>query len=246
MKGGKRMLGGFVSSERTDLQGEEVIQKGLLVDELLSNGWFNDDHSQKIGDRLAVPRVAELRPNPKVGYDCLYVEGEVLPTPAGIAAWDLAKALNENPELGRKVGFSVEGDIHHRVGGKIHRAMLRNIAVTTRPVNEDAECVAIAKSLTSLFASEDEITKAMAAGYETDSAAQKGCDALRRESLGGVKDQKNAKGKKSETDDDDEDDEKVITLGKCLDFVRSERPLYDPNLAFLVAKRMHIRLQGVR
>jgi len=45
--GKQKRIGGIVSTETPDKQGEVVLQSGLDFGEFMSGGWFNDNHSKE-------------------------------------------------------------------------------------------------------------------------------------------------------------------------------------------------------
>jgi len=165
----QRRIGGIISTEARDRQGEVVLQKGLIFDDFLKNGWFNDNHSKetaegvvgypaaislfKKGDKLPNGLVAD-----KAGH---WVEGYLLKghEPAD-KIWNLGQSLKGT---GRSLGYSVEGKIHRRIGPKtvfqksakggqwvgsvVASATVRNVAITNCPVNDESSMEVLAKSL---------------------------------------------------------------------------------------------------
>lgn len=144
-------IGGVVSTDRLDLHGERVLQKGLDFSYFLEHGYFNDDHkSDEIlgypsscryfekGQRLPSGRLAKR--------GCWYVEGYMLDTPVAVKKYDLAKALSKTP---RRLGFSVQGvyGVNDKQDGVLRRALVRQVAITHQPVNVDTELEVLAKSL---------------------------------------------------------------------------------------------------
>ena len=142
-------IGGLVSTDSMDRQGERVLQKGLDFTEFLEHGYFIDDH--KTGTVLGYPTSVRFlekgmrQPNglqaQKSGW---YVEGYMLDTPRAREVFQLAKALQPTP---RRLGFSVEGSVTDQQGGVVRKAIVRNVAITTQPVNTDTRLELLAKSL---------------------------------------------------------------------------------------------------
>lgn len=182
-KGKERRIGGIISTESKDRQGEVVLQRGLDFSEFLSNGWFNDNHSKDTTGIVGYPvKVEKRNVNGRTAH---YVEGYLLEghEPAD-KIWTLANSLQKT---GRRLGFSIEGAINRRDGmdGKtIAEAKVRNVAVTNCPVNLDTGMEVLAKSLMALEA-EANAEKALTAGQAVDAppvASGQGF-ALRTESL---------------------------------------------------------------
>lgn len=151
-------IGGYASTEELDRQGEQVLQKGLDFAEFIEHGWFNDNHQQHTAAAIGVPETAEYQRGK--GW---YTEGYLLKNvQRAVEVYTLAKSLEaEAPH--RKLGFSIEGKILERLGNKIVRALIRNVAVTNSPVNTGCTWGLLAKS----FA--DEIDgKALSVGHARD------------------------------------------------------------------------------
>lgn len=165
-----RRIGGIVTTERPDRQGEVVLSKGLLWDDWVKNGWFNDNHAKSTDGIVGYPdavayfeKGATLPDGTQAPANGFWAEGYLLEghEPSD-KIWKLGKALQGT---GRKLGFSVEGSIHRRVGPKtvfkksadgtrgswvgntIAKATVRNVAVTNCPVNTDTGLDILAKSL---------------------------------------------------------------------------------------------------
>lgn len=196
-KGQQRRIGGIITTETPDRQGEVVLTKGLVMDDWLKNGWFNDNHSKDTDGVVGYPEAVQLfqkgqtLPNgeraPSNGY---WAEGYLLEgVDRADRIWKLGKALQGT---GRTLGYSVEGSIHRRIGPKtvfkksekgngtwvgntIAKATVRNVAVTNCPVNTDTGLAVLAKSLQAMeLAEPDEfetrlgnLEKALAMGTAT-------------------------------------------------------------------------------
>lgn len=168
-KGQQRRIGGIISTESPDRQGEIVLQKGLDFDDFIKNGWFNDNHSKDTDGIVGYPEAVQffqkgdMLPNgeraPAPGH---WAEGYLLEGhDRADKIWKLGKALQGT---GRSLGYSVEGNIHRRIGPKtvfkksaqgkgswvgntIAKATVRNVAVTNCPVNTQTGLAVLAKSL---------------------------------------------------------------------------------------------------
>jgi len=145
-EGSARRIGGIISTESKDRQGEVVLQRGLDFSEFLRNGWFNDNHSKDISGVLGYPvKVEKITHNGKPAHK---VEGYLLDgyEPAD-KIWRLAQSLQKT---GRRLGFSIEGSVRQRAGSNdnvIAEAVVRNVAITHCPVNTDTGLDVLAKSL---------------------------------------------------------------------------------------------------
>jgi hypothetical protein len=189
--GKQKRIGGIVSTETPDKQGEIVLQEGLDFSEFLSGGWFNDNHSKETTDVVGYPeqvkkfRRGETLPNGvNAPVNGTWVEGYLLDTDKGRRMWELGLALQKT---NRRLGFSVEGKVERRqgprtvflknpqtgagewVGREIVRAAVRNVAVTNAPVQGDSKLEILAKSMMALEQQEDDETldKTLAMGPAT-------------------------------------------------------------------------------
>ena len=166
--GKRRRIGGIVSTEAPDRQNETVLADALVFDDFLKAGWFNDNHSRETDGIVGYPEATrkfkkgETLPNgEKAKHAGHWAEGYMLSTDRANRLWDLGKALQGT---GRRLGFSVEGKILARtgpktivkkgedgqpqwVGERIAKAIVRNIAVTSCPVNTDTGLEILTKSL---------------------------------------------------------------------------------------------------
>lgn len=146
-EGGKgRRIGGIVSTDDLDRQDETVIQEGMDFQPFLDHGWFNDNHGRGIDAVVGYPEVAELRQLGKSkGW---YVEGYLLDgVQKAEEIWTRANALQKT---GRRLGFSVEGDVVERDPEnpkQVRKAIVRNVAITHCPVNTNTSLDILAKSL---------------------------------------------------------------------------------------------------
>lgn len=176
--GQTRRVGGIISTESPDRQGEKVLQNGLDFSPFVQSGWLNDNHSKATAEGLlgypvdvsffkkgqVLPDGQEAKSN---GH---WVEGYLLDDwePAD-KIWKLGKALQKT---NRRLGFSVEGSIHRRIGPKtifkksadgksgswvgntVSKATVRNVAITNCPVNPDTKLEVLAKSLQAMEVAE--------------------------------------------------------------------------------------------
>lgn len=146
-----RFIGGYVTTDHMDRQGETLIQEGLEFDHFLSKGWFNDNHDSAADALVGYPTMARLD-SLGDGHKGWYVEGELLPEGANKRAdalWGIAQGLKKSGNK-RKLGFSVEGSIFDRdpLNEKtVRKAQVREVAITRCPVNTRASLDVLAKSL---------------------------------------------------------------------------------------------------
>lgn len=185
-QGRERRVGGIVSTDDLDSQSERLIQEGLDFGPFLKGGWFNDNHAKTTGSAVGYPEKAELRhlPDGRKGW---YVEGYLLKGhPPADEIWSMATAL-ERSGAGRRLGFSVEGQILERDPANpstISKAVVREVAITRCPVNDKTSLAVLAKSLA-------------AGSAVSDPGAGPGVGfPLRTESLEGLSDEEKKKRKK--------------------------------------------------
>lgn len=168
----RRLIGGYASTQVSDRQGEELIQKGLDISDFVDYGYFNYDHDNSIilGYPLPTCRVDDI------GF---WVEGEILKgMPASDKIWELAKALSKS-KAPRKIGFSVEGKVLERTGTRITKAKIYNVAITTNPVNTTCTWDILVKS----FNGQGGIAKALEAGHTINPEDMQGGEVFVDESL---------------------------------------------------------------
>lgn len=140
-------IGGIVSTDGLDRQGETLIQEGLDFDPFLKGGWFNDNHDPSTDSLVGYPEMAELRELPD-GRKGWYVEGYLLKGyERAERLWSLANSLQKS---GRRLGFSVEGGITARdpeSPQRVLKAVVTEVAITRCPVNTETSLHVLAKSL---------------------------------------------------------------------------------------------------
>lgn len=153
--GKQRRIGGVISTEQKDRQGEIVLQRGLDFSEFIRAGWLNDNHSKETTGIVGYPEKVEKRL--VNGKPVHYMEGYLLPDfPRSNEIWKLAQSLQKT---NRRLGFSIEGSVVRREGleGKtIAQAKVRNVAITNCPVNTSTGLEILAKSMMALEAEGDE------------------------------------------------------------------------------------------
>lgn len=171
-------VGGLVSTESLDRDAEKVISAGLNFDECIKWGWFNDDHIK--GTVVGVPewagylRKGGKRPSGRpASRDGWYTEGYLLDTPRAKEIYETAIALQGT---GRSLGYSIEGKILQKGNGLVQKAIVREIAITKKPVNTDT------------YMDLPTLAKAMEAGHENPPTGGTPGDGgpLRQQSLQGA------------------------------------------------------------
>ena len=177
-----RKIHGIMSTQTRDRQDEVVIAKGLVFDDFMSNGHFNDNHSQSTSAIVGYPEDIEYKKSiPVAGgqeTEGWYCKGYIIKgTKRADEIWELAKALSKTPD--RRLGFSIEGKILRRKDKTIEKASIKNVAITNCPVNTDATWECLTKS----FGNEEWAIKSMSAGHGVSPATQTGGGALRAEDL---------------------------------------------------------------
>lgn len=243
-KGGRRMIGGFISSSREDKQGETVLQRGLDMTYFAKNGFFNDNHDKSAGGVIGFPRVVDFRLNPAVGHKCWYSEGELLKTDTADRIWAVAQQLKDS---GRSLGFSVEGKVlarHPNDKKQIIKARVSHVAVTQSPVNTDTRLEVLSKSLSSLFDQDelDSMNKALATGTGTDSAGMEGGRALETQDLEEDEKDIHVPGDENEEDAKKGESASPLTLGRVFDKVVESRPGIAESTAFQLARMVFQKL----
>lgn len=195
--GKERRIGGLISTESKDRQGEVVLQRGLDFSEFLKHGWINDNHSKETTGIVGYPTLVEKtthRGRPATRFEGYLLQGY----PRADQIWELANVLQKT---GRRLGFSIEGAVQRRDGLEgevVAKAKVRNVAVTNCPVNTDTQLEVIAKSLMAMEAaepSEEDIRRALSAGAAISapgSWAPGNGFALRTESMERVRDVRRA------------------------------------------------------
>lgn len=170
--GKQRRIGGVISTENPDRQGEIILQRGLDFNDFLTYGWYNDNHDRSADGILGYPEQVRffqkgaVLPNGEVmPADGHWAEGYLLETKKSDRIWELGKALQKT---NRRLGFSVEGSIQKRVGPlrkTIAKARVKNVAITHVPVQGDTKLELLAKSLQAVSnADPDDLEKNLGMG----------------------------------------------------------------------------------
>ena len=159
-------IGGVISRETVDQQGETLSQDGTDWSYFLDKGWFNYEHRSGPENVLGHPEtVTSVRID---GKPATRVEGVLyLGKAKAREIYETAQAMQKAGGR-RSLGFSVEGQVVERDRSdpkKIKKARVLNVAITAHPVHPDARLEVLARSLT-------------AAGVHYQTPAQPGAGSL--------------------------------------------------------------------
>ena len=159
VSGNRRIVRGYASTENIDQDGEVILQKGIDFSPLLKSGYVNYDHQYqniagaKVPILIGVPKLAEFDGKGWVVESELFKSGD-----GGISSnqirlademWELGMALQKS-DSGRRLAYSVEGGVVYRDPQnpkKIVKSVVRHVALTHKPVNEECTVDLFMKSL---------------------------------------------------------------------------------------------------
>lgn len=138
-------IGGIISTDSIDQQGDVIDQDGMDFTYFLQKGYFNYEHKGGVEYILGAPtRVEKIQID---GKNATRVEGYLMnEKPLAKKVIETVQAL-EKAQINRKIGFSVEGQVLRRSGNIIEKAKILNVAITSAPVNPDAQLEFLARSL---------------------------------------------------------------------------------------------------
>jgi hypothetical protein len=169
-----RIIEGIASTPHTDLQSENVTQKGINFDYFLNHGYFNWDHKPGAENKIGEPW--EVKVTPKG----LYVKGMLYKgKKVADAVWEHINSLSKNIGSKRKVGFSLQGKTVQRHGKKILKCWIQDVAITTAPINYNTY-LDIVKAFDGYSWENTDINKTLSVGHQT--SHQTGGSALAPES----------------------------------------------------------------
>lgn len=144
----KTKIGGIISTDSVDQQGDVLLQEGMDFSYFVDKGWFNYEHKQGVDNILGAPTKVEAVTVD--GKRATRVEGYLLnDVPRAREIIDIARAIKRS-DLPRTIGFSVEGQVLARDEQNpklITRSRILNVAITSAPVNPDARLEVLARSL---------------------------------------------------------------------------------------------------
>ena len=133
-------IGGIISTESKDFQGESIAQAGVDWSYFLKHGWFNYEHKSGPDNVLGHPEMVTTNDGTTRVEGVLY-----LAKPKAKEIYDTAVAMAKAGNH-RTLGFSVEGQVLARESKKILKARVLNVAVTAHPVNPDARLQVLSKA----------------------------------------------------------------------------------------------------
>ncbi len=189
-KNGKIRIGGIITTEDVDADGEIILTKGLDLS-YFEGGWgkIKFEHDNEL---LREPdNIIGFPDEIKKGSKSIYFEGDLIPfegvpetllTPqqkTAKSAYGLLKAIDEynrdNPKNPQRIGFSIEGEyLQKSKNGVVPRARITNVVLTTKPKNRNTVAT---------------IIKSLQVGYGTSPETQTGFGATRQESIDGYNSQ---------------------------------------------------------
>lgn len=142
-------IGGIISTDTVDLQGDRILQSGCDWSYFLKRGWFNYEHKPGAENIVGIPK-AVTPVTLAEGKQGTRVEGFLLlDRPRANEVYQAAKAIQKSGD-GRSIGFSVEGQVLQRDPANpkiVTKARILNVSVTAHPVNPDARLEVLARSL---------------------------------------------------------------------------------------------------
>lgn len=142
-------IGGMISAETTDQQGETLVQSGVDWSYFLNKGWFNYEHQSGPENVLGHPEKVVTGTTPD-GKPATSVEGVLyLHKAKAREIYETAKAM-QKAGGSRRLGFSVEGRVVERDGGdrrRITKSQVLNVALTAHPVHPDARLEVLMRSM---------------------------------------------------------------------------------------------------
>jgi hypothetical protein len=176
-------IGGIVSTESTDQDGEKLLRRGLDFGPFENNGFFNDNHGRATTDVVGYPtgsarwvEKGSLLPDgsgDKATVSGWWVEGVLV----GEKGQEIHRIARDLKGSGRSLGFSIQGSYLSRdpLDPKVvTKAVVKHIAITAVPVNSETELRLLAKALSA------------GSAIVNPGASAGGGFPLRRESLGSM------------------------------------------------------------
>lgn len=201
---GERFVYIEASNESRDQQGEIVLAKALeeSADYYLKFGNIDIDHYTQIGAKAGIPDYSMYEIGQPVEVNVrdgsTFVKGQIFQGegPAADRAnqfWDSLTKITPSQRWYPSVGGAVLAKSEEVQNGKrttfVEKVRWSNIGFSKTPVNDDVATVATIpfEALSKSFVAGHgyDISKALTAGYGTDSASLSGGGALRKQSLHG-------------------------------------------------------------
>lgn len=146
----KAYIEGVISSDSVDLQGDKILQEGMVWDYFVRRGWLNYEHQQGPENIVGVPTEVKAI-DLGGGKRGTYLKGYLLvDRPKAREIVETVSALKKATS-DRKIGFSVEGQVLARDPKNpkiITKSRILNVSITAHPVNPDASTLElIARSI---------------------------------------------------------------------------------------------------
>lgn len=222
---GRIWVKGIATTPKRDYEGQDVDLDGLDWDYAVENkAWFDSDHDPSPeGGRGRLTKV-----KPKVRYTDVdgkqkvgaYVEGYLYPTEENRRLKELLEAMDRVGDA-EGIGLSIRGPIKALAGPNketIAKAVVRSIAITRQPVNNETRLGLLSKSLATA-------NKALDAGAPMPgTGGGTGAPLLRQDLQGGSVRNRRGKMKKSPKEflalhgAAVEDEAKALTVAKALGY----------------------------
>jgi hypothetical protein len=197
---GVASIRGVATSERTDKDGDIIIQKGIDWDEFTKSGFLTYEHPLGAANIVGEPRKIER--SEVQGFPATILEGALYRSdPLGKMLISKARSM-QKAGGNRRLGFSIEGHVRQRdpdAPNRVTKSIVRSVAITPVPKNEDSWFEPIAASLGMLAAfngtmSTEQLVEVLQRAEKIGHPAQGeaavgtgGIDKLARQSLQGVK-----------------------------------------------------------
>jgi hypothetical protein len=141
-----RLIDGLAATQDLDQQNEELILDGIDFSPYLQAGWVNWNHQE--GPQFLLGKPLEACIKSVGGKRGLYNRVHLLDGyPGADAVWNLIEALEKSGWTDRRLGFSVQGGVTHRMQNRLLKSVVRHMAVTHEPVNA-ATFAQLCKSMT--------------------------------------------------------------------------------------------------
>jgi len=156
------LICGVASCQDKDLQGEEVIQKGINFTPCMESGAINWDHRETPDCILGFPThmsIVNVDDHPRLKKSgaqghVLYAEGKLYKGHAMAEwAWSLMKAMEQN-NAPRRLAWSVQGRVYERNQHRLTKSEVRHLALTHQPIQVKS-FAEVLKSLSTLRKSLD-------------------------------------------------------------------------------------------
>lgn len=209
--GHTRVLYGIASTEDTDLQEEDVFQRGIDFNYFLNYGYYNNDHKPGFENKVGQPLEAKITPEGLWTRGFLWEPGV---HKVADAIWELINALIAS-NSDRKVGFSIQGKVVRREGKRILKCWVQDIAITAAPINTHT-WIDVVKSISAIPAEmwcehESGLLMPEETMKSVPCACKKPCDMCKKSKS--ISDEEMDLKKKEE---EEEEEQKALTAGSAM------------------------------